>query len=422
MHWFPQMIMSPGGAMAEYKEMSINERRKYLRIQQKRYTAADRSMRSQLLDEMEAVTHLDRKSLIRLMASDLERKPRSRQRGRSYGLEVEQAVRVIAKSTDFICAERLTSNLVWLAQLLADHREIATSPALLEKLESISESTLRRILTDARRTQRLLPRPVPHFGNRVLRDIPMRRIPWNEDQPGHFETDLVHHSGPWIEGDFVHTLQLVDVATGWSERVALLGRSYLVMEDAFRRVLRRLPFPVVELHPDNGSEFFNAHLRAFWSEHPEVRLTRSRPYHKNDNRFVEQKNDTLVRHYFGHRRFDTVAQTLAMNQLYDDLWLYYNFFQPVMRTCEKIVVREEGKVVHLKRRFDNAATPLDRLLATGVLALDKAAALLQLRQRTNPLALRERIYQQLDAINAMPEHPWGQIEDVRDTLAPDISA
>ena len=333
-------------------------------------------------------------------------------------MEVEQAIRIIAKSTDFICAERLTPNLVWLAQHLAYHSEIAASAALLQKLETISESTVRRILSGARRTERLLPRPTPHFGNRVLHDIPMRRIPWNEDEPGHFEADLVHHSGPWVEGDYVHTLQMVDVATGWSERVALLGRSYLVMEDAFRRILARLPFPVLELHPDNGSEFFNAHLRAFWKQYKEVHLSRSHPYHKNDNRFVEQKNDTLVRHYFGHRRFDTVAQTLAMNQLHDDLWLYYNFFQPVMRTVEKIVVREEGKIIRLKRKFDNATTPFDRLLATEVLCHDKAAALVGLRQRTNPLKLREGIYKQLDAINAMPEHPWGQIEDVHDTLGP----
>jgi hypothetical protein len=250
--------------MPNYREMSINERRKYLSIQQQRYRAADRTMRSQLLNEMEAVIHLDRKSLIRLMSSDLERKPRTRQRGRVYGLEVEQAIKVIAKSTDFICAERLAPNLAWLAQHLAYHSEIAASAALLHKLETISESTVRRILTSARRTERLLPRPTPHFGNRVLRDIPMCRIPWNEDEPGHFEADLVHHSGPWTDGDYIHTLQMVDVATGWSERVALLGRSYLVMEDAFRRILARLPFPVLELHPDNGSEFFNAHLRVFW--------------------------------------------------------------------------------------------------------------------------------------------------------------
>ncbi len=129
---------------------------------------------------------------------------------------------------------------------------------------------------------------------------------------------------------------MVDVATGWTEQVATLGRSYRVMEDGFRRILARLPFQVLEIHPDNGSEFLNAHLVRFWKEMVKgVTLSRSRPFHKNDNRFVEQKNSTLVRAYLGLARFDTAAQTNAINQLYEKMWLYYNFFQPVMRLREK---------------------------------------------------------------------------------------
>ena len=119
----------------------------------------------------------------------------------------------------------------------------------------------------------------------------MRRIPWNEQQPGHFEVDAVHHCGQSSSGHYVHTVQMVDVATGWTEQVATLGRSSLVMEDGFRRILARLPFPVLEIHPDNGSEFLNAHLVRFWKDTvKDVTLSRSRPFHKNDNRFVEQKN------------------------------------------------------------------------------------------------------------------------------------
>jgi len=120
---------------------------------------------------------------------------------------------------------------------------------------------------------------------------------------------------------------MIDVATGWSERVALLGRSYLVMQDAFERIMARLPFPVREIHPDNGSEFLNHHLlRYFGQKLKGAKLTRSRPWQKNDNRFVEQKNDTLVRAYLGHERLDTAAQTQALNALYDQMWLYYNLF------------------------------------------------------------------------------------------------
>jgi hypothetical protein len=137
---------------------------------------------------------------------------------------------------------------------------------------------------------------------------------------------------------------MIDVATGWSERAATLGRSYLVIKDAFQRFLVRLPFSVLEVHPDNGSEFINHHLYHFWKKAADnIELSRSRAWQKNDNRFVEQKNDTLVRAYLGYERLDTVEQTNLLNQLYDLMWLYYNFFQPVMRLQEKTVIPQPGR-------------------------------------------------------------------------------
>ena len=111
-----------------------------------------------------------------------------------------------------------------------------------------------------------LPRRGPDRANKVAREIPMRRIPWDTAEPGHFEVDLVHHSGPRSDGEFVHTFQMIDVATGWSERVAILGRSQRAMEEGTRLILARLPFPVKELHPDNGPEFLNHHLVRIWGE------------------------------------------------------------------------------------------------------------------------------------------------------------
>lgn len=320
--------------MPNEEKMTINERRpyripweKYLRLLKKRYLKANRLGRGRLLDEVEAVTGSHRKSLIRLMNGSLERKPRRKQRGRTYGPEVDDALRVIAESLDYLCAERLTPNLVWMATHLAAHGEMEVSPPLLEKLGRISVSTVGRILARIRPDQPRLPRKGPEGAHRVTRDIPMKRISWNEQQPGHFEVDLVHHCGPSASGEYVHTLQMIDVATGWSERVAVLGRSYVVMEDGFRRILSRLPFPILELHPDNGSEFFNHHLLRFWKDIVQgVQLSRSRPYQKNDNRFVEQKNATLVRAYLGYDRLDSAAQTNAINRLYEKMWLYYNFF------------------------------------------------------------------------------------------------
>ena len=228
-------------------KMTIDERRKYLKKMQKRYLQAGRKERGQLLDEMETVTELHRKSLIRLMKGSLARQPRRRQRSRTYGPEVDDALRVIAESTDYICAERLTPNLAWLAKHLAAHGELTISCQLLEQLERISVSTVERILARLRQDEPRLPRPGPKRRNNLLRDVPMKRIPWQEKEPGHFEVDLVHHSGRTASGDYVHTIQMIDVTTGWSERAAVLGRSYLVMEDGFNQILVRLPFPVTRI-------------------------------------------------------------------------------------------------------------------------------------------------------------------------------
>jgi len=405
--------------MSTEEEMTIYERWKYLHTMKKRYVKADRKERARLLDEMEAVTGMHRKSLIRRMSSSLERKVRCTQRGDTYGPEVDDALRVIDESLDYICAERVTPNLVWAATLLAVHGEMEAPPSLLEQLECISVSTVRRRLNRIRQDQPRLPqRKVPRRTSKLTREIPMVRIPWDEQEPGHCEVDLVHHCGLTAAGEYVCSLQMIDVATAWSERAAVLGRSYRVMEDAFLCFLARLPFPVQEIHPDNGSEFLNHHMLRFWGDKVQgVRLSRSRPYHKNDNRFVEQKNATLIRAYLGNERLDTVAQTLALNHLYDRMWLYYNFFQPVLRLEEKIVVPgDDGQPARVKHRYDEARTPFDRLCATDAITPEHRAQLEALRDRTNPRQLRQEIYDWIDYIFSLPGAVPGVTEDVHFTL------
>jgi len=186
----------------------------------------------------------------------------------------------------------------------------------------------------------------------------------------------------------------VDIATGWSERVAILGRSQMAMVKGFKRVQERLPFPITHLHPDNGSEFFNDHLiRYFGEEVTGISLSRSRPYRKNDNRFVEQKNSSLVRAYVGYGRLDNGARCALLNALYDKLWLYYNLFQPVMHMVGKEVIG--GK---LRRRHDQAKTPYQRLLSTGVLSDEQKERLSSLYVQTNPLRLRVEVYETIEKL------------------------
>jgi hypothetical protein len=373
-------------------EMTIDERRKYLKKIQPRYQPADRAGRSALLTEMAAVTGFHRKSLIRLLAAPtLERRPRDRQRGRTYDAEVRAVVAMVWESLDYICAERLTPALASTARHLAAFGECHLTPEVEAQLGRISRATVQRMLHTMVCPPPRLPRGGPEQANHARRDVPMGRLPWDTATPGHFEVDLVHHCGSSTVGEYVHTLQLVDVATGWSERVAVLGRSQAAMEASFRRILGRLPFPVIELHPDNGGEFFNHHLVRFWGEAiTGLKLSRSRPYHKNDNRLVEQKNDTLVRAYLGYGRLDTAGQAAALDALYERLWVYYNLFQPVLHLQEKVVTADR-----LRRKWDAAATPYQRLVATGVLDPDQRATLDARHAQTNPRQLRRMIYDDL---------------------------
>lgn len=380
--------------MAVEETMTITERRLSLKRMLPRYRAAHRAERGRLLTEMEAMTGMHRKSLLRLLAApSLARRSRRTTRKRIYGDEIAAIIAVVWESLDYVCAERLTPVLVETASHLATFGELTLTPTLCEQLAGISRATVGRMLPGMRRPTPRLLRRGPEQANRLRKAVPMGRLPWQTTQPGWFEVDLVHHSGESTAGDYLHTLQLVDIATGWSERVAILGRGQQVMEAGFRQVVARLPFPIRHLHPDNGSEFFNHHLVRFWGEEiTGLTLSRSRPYQKNDNRFVEQKNDTLVRAgcprgRIGYDRLDTIAQRDALNLLYEQLWVYYNLFQPVLHLIAK--ERQADRVI---RKWDDAQTPYQRLVAAGGIDAATQTRLAALYAATNPRHLRREIY------------------------------
>ena len=263
------------------EKLDLEERLKVLRIQQSAYRKATRTEKGRILDALETATGLDRKTIIRRLNGSCQRKRRRKERGRSYGPEVDDAVRIVYRAYDGICAERLAPNLADYAGKLAQHGHLRVTPALREQLERISVSTVRRILQRVRQDEPRRQRRPGLTHNGLLAGVPAGRIPWDAATPGHLEVDLVHHCGRRAGGEYVHTLHLVDVASGWSEMAAVLGRSYLVMQDGFQRCARRLPFSVLEIHPDNGSEFFNAHLVQFFGDRfTGARLSRSCPLAK----------------------------------------------------------------------------------------------------------------------------------------------
>jgi hypothetical protein len=401
--------------MRTQEEMTIAERRKYIQKMWERYRKAEKKEKGVLLDEMEKVTGMHRKSLVRILNGRLSRKKREKERGKVYGVEVEDAVRIVARSLDYPCAERLKPSLVWMAEILENHHELKISVKAKERLATISVSTVKRIL---KRNGRSEPRiayqkPMKKPTNHIRKKYPMKRIPWETVEVGHFEVDLVCHSGEITTGDYINTLQMVDVATGWCELEAVMGKSYKVMEDGFKCILVRLPFPILELHPDNGSEFFNNHLIRFWSDRIQgLELTRSRPYHKNDNRFVEENNHSLIRAYVGHARLDTLQQLETLRQLYQCLWLFHNFFQPVMRTKEKVFLDE----LRFRRIFDDAKPPLDRLVASGQLSGHTQSILLNWRNQINPVLLRAQIDELIDLLVSLPSNNGSNVVNVIHTL------
>ena len=383
--------------MSEKDEMTIDERRKYLYKMWGQYRGSSKAEKGVMLDQMEQLTGMHRKSIIRIINGRLSRKKRTTQRGPTYGPKVRNAAVKVSEALDHPCAERLKPNLVFMAQHLMRHNQLTVDQETLDKLDAISVSTLKRMLSHINKSKEKVGRKrfPKRRKNSFKEAFPMRRIPYDTPEPGHFEVDLVLHCDENHSGDYIHTIQMTDVATGWSEIQAVFGRSYRVMEDGFECMLGNLPFPVLEIHPDNGSEFFNQHLLRFWQHKvPDLDISRSRPYHKNDNRFVEENNSSLVRAYVGHGRLDTLTHLLVLRDLYQDLTCYHNFFQPVMKTVEKVYIDE----IHCRRIFDQARPPLDRLADSGVLPDVHLEMLFTLRDQIDVLDLRERIESNLDKL------------------------
>ncbi|NPA93749.1 MAG: transposase family protein [Chloroflexi bacterium] len=309
--------------------MRIDERRKVLRRIQPRYGRASRKARSRMLDELQAITGLHRKSLIRLLRGDLRRKPRTRQRGPTDGPKVREAIRLWAQALDYPCAERLQPVRVPTAQHLARHGHLDLDAEAEAALARVSGCTVRRIVGPVRRQPDRLARPPALLGGGrrcTKRFPPTDRVPADVAEPGPLEVDTVHHAGPSTQGLYVVTRVWTDVATGWVASQAMLGTRGQAARHAFAALKARLPFPIRRIHTDNGPEFLNALLLA-WAQQHAIPLERGRPYHKNDQRFVEENNGSHVRAYIGHGRPDTVAHVQALNRLYRRLDFYHNVFR-----------------------------------------------------------------------------------------------
>jgi len=381
------------------EEMNVNERYKCVRALKAEYLGAKRSDKAQLLTVAAQLTGLSRKYLSTLFHSPGPyRHSRSRERSRTYDDQVDAVIAVIAETLDWICAERLKPALVETAEQLIRFDEIQVSDEVMAKLERISRSSLERALVRVRHL-RVNPLPRARRGRRSETAaeslIPIHVISWDEPEPGHFEVDTVQHGPP--DGQVVYTVQCIDVLTGWSERFAILGKDANLVWKALKTMIDRCPVPFREVHSDNGPEFVNmALISCFGEECVHITQTRGRKGYSNDNRFVEQKNGSLVRAYLGDLHLYTRQHAEMLTALYERMGLYYNLFQPVLRQVERKAIPLDNGTVRIVRKHDIAATPLARLLrAKPPISKRVAEQLIAQREGINPLALKREIHQQL---------------------------
>lgn len=362
-------------------------RKEYLMTMHKRYLGAQtRTAKTSIIDEVAQVLGYHRKHAIRVLNGLLPgRKPPIKRHKPLKYLQALPAIQRVWEALDYPCAERLQPVLLETAQLLARHGELNLNSTISQQLAQISRPTLAR---------RIAKWDCPKFRHHALHkrppsgpqaEVPVGRYEWDERRPGALEIDLVEHNGGSTQGHYAYTLNVVDTVSGYSRRRAVLGRGQAGIFRELTDILEQWPFPPWGLHSDNGSEFLNGHLIRYTKQN-RLEFHRSRPYKKNDNAHVEQKNRQLVREVVGHERFDTVAQVDWLNWVYAGLDSYANFFLPMRKVISK---QRHGSRV--RKRYDQARTPLQRLFNAGVIDPETEELLQNHIQTINPLALRRQL-------------------------------
>jgi hypothetical protein len=287
-----------------------------------------------------------------------------------------------------------------LVPVLRKYDDTFISTQVAAQLRRMSPSTIDRVLRPWRRLRGRRPLSCTKPGSLLKNSIPIRTFAdWEENRSGFLEVDLVHHCGESTEGLYLTTLSTVDVASGWSECMAVWGKGQDRVGGAIHKVRQRLPFPLLGVDSDNGGEFINHRLYTY-CQREDITFTRSRSYKKNDSCHVEQKNWSVVRRLVGYDRYCSRAALETLNRIYTILRLYVNFFQPSMKLVHK---RRHGAKVH--KVYDQAQTPYQRLLRSGVLTKAKRHELLAVYNGLNPMLLLRQLNENLESLWKLADHP-----------------
>jgi len=376
---------------AEGAMMSQRSKRELLEVIQPRYLKARRSEKKTILDEFVAATGYHRKYATRLLKHGRPRRRSGKKHGlaKVYQGAVVTALEQIWEICGRICSKRLHPFLPEMVKVLERCGELQLPSETKALLLQMSSATMDRCLRPVRFTH-------PHGlsttkpGTLLKKAIPVRTYtPWDEDRPGFLEIDLVAHCGETAEGQFVNTLTCVDVSTGWTECLAVRQRNQQTVFEAIQAMRARLPFSLLGIDSDNGGEFINDMLYRYCLTE-KITFTRSRPFKKNDQAHVEQKNWSVVRHLVGYDRFDSDSEHALLQSIYDNLRFYFNFFQPVLKLTSKENV--DKKII---KRYDTAATPYQRVLNSMDISFETKDRLTAVYVQLNPVQLRNTIDQKV---------------------------
>jgi hypothetical protein len=365
-------------------------RREYIRAIGPRYQLAGRAEKGRILDEFCQVTGYHRKSALRRLHAPPRSTTGAGRRGRPvvYGPAVASAIREMWAAAGYPWSVRLQALIpLWLAWA---RRRFHLSALVCAQLQTISPRQIDRVLQPMKRTLKTRRYGRTKPGRLLKHHIPIKTDRWDVQVPGFTEVDLVAHNGSRSDGEFAHSLNVTDVHTTWNETRAVLGRGEVAVQEALDEIRQGVPFRLRGIDSDNGSEFINDHLFRY-CQAQEIQFTRGRPYKKDDNAHIEQKNWTHVRKVVGYLRYDTAAAVGALNDLYrQELRLFQNLFLPSVK-----LVRKERVGARVRRRYDTPRTPLDRVQTCPEADPTAVARFRAQRERLDPFALAAAIDRKL---------------------------
>jgi len=400
--------------------LTMRERRVVVDVTAKRYQKATKKDRTRILDEFTVLTRYRRSYAAWLLANWKRRKvltirgvrtvyifglkrPRAKgqnpaKRPRTYGADILRLLKQLWALAAGLCGKRLAPFIRETLPALERFEEIQLKREQRQKLLRVSPATIDRLLAPERKKYQLKGRSTTRPGTLLKHQLPIRTFAdWDDARPGFVEIDLVAHDGGFPGADVIHSLTLTDVATGWTEVRGLKTKARRWVLEALADITQRLPFPILGIDTDNGSEFVNEELIAYCRDH-QLTFTRSRPYKKNDSCFVEQKNYTIVRHAVGYARLETEEELERLKELYQSLSLFTNYFHPSVKLLKK--TRSASKV---KKIYDQPQTPFRRLLAHQKIDPEAKTRLRNQFLKLNPAQIRREITQCQEQLNTLSD-------------------